>query len=330
MNEDINDVVKEAQQVLELEAKAILDLKQSLGSDFAAAVDLLFECTGKVILTGMGKSGLIARKIASTLASTGTSAIYVHPSESAHGDLGVIRKEDIVLALSNSGETLELNYLLQFITRKDIPLISMTRNKNNTLAKASKIVLEVNVNDDACPMGLAPTSSTTAALALGDALAISLLKKRGFRPEDFAEFHPGGNLGKRLLTRVKDLMHKMDTLPIVLSETTMRDLIGKMTSAEVRGTAGVVDTKGLLIGSITDGDIRRALDSGKPILELKAKDLMKQNPKTVDQNELAEKALQIMEKHAIQALFVLDTSSANLNKPIGLLHIQDLLKAKIR
>ncbi len=329
---DLNrlNLVAEAQKVLELEAKAILDIKDTIGVDFTKAIELLFKCQGKVILTGIGKSGLIARKIASTLSSTGTASVYIHPSESAHGDLGVIGKDDVIVALSNSGETQELNHLIQFSVRKDIPLISLTKSKSSSLGQASTVVIEVNVNDDACPMGLAPTSSTTATLALGDALAVTLLKKRGFRAEDFAEYHPGGMLGKRLLTRVKDLMHSEKFLPLVSDETNMKEIIAKMTSSQVRGTAGVTDASGTLIGSITDGDIRRALDSGKNVFDLSAKNIMKTNPKTIDQNELAEKALRIMESHSIQSLFVVDINSANLNKPIGLLHIQDLLKAKIR
>ncbi len=319
----MTDELHEMKKVLELEAKAILDLKEKIGSEFKKAIDILLACRGKVLLTGMGKSGLIARKIASTLSSTGTAAIYIHPAESSHGDLGVITKGDVIIALSNSGETEELSHLVKYAARKDIPMISLTRNKNSTLGKASQIVLEVNVNDDACPMGLAPTSSTTAALALGDAIAVTLLKKKGFKTEDFAEFHPSGSLGKRLLTRVKDVMH--EGVALVQLDTGMKDIISKMTSSEVRGTAGVLDKTGSLVGTITDGDLRRALDTGKNVFDFKAKDIMSSNPKTIDAVEMAEKALQVMEKFSIQALFVIDSQNGS-TKPIGLIHIQDLLK----
>lgn len=325
----MTDELQEMRKVLELEAKAIMDLREKIGVEFKKVIDLLLSCKGKVLLTGMGKSGLIARKIASTLSSTGTSAFYIHPAESSHGDLGGISRDDVVIALSNSGETDELIHLIKYITRKDIPMIALTKNKNSTLGKASQVVLEVNVNDDACPMGLAPTSSTTAALAMGDAIAVTLLKRKGFKAEDFAEFHPSGSLGKRLLTRVKDLMHEGGTLAFVSTETTMKDIIAKMTSAEVRGTAGVLDKSGELVGVVTDGDLRRALDSGKNVFDLKAVHIMSADPKTIDFTEMAEKALHVMEKFSVQALFVVDESKS-AKRPIGLIHIQDLLKAKIR
>lgn len=317
----------EAKRVLDIEAQAILDLKSKLDVKFDKAVTHLLECPGKVIVTGMGKSGQIGRKIASTLTSTGTPAIFVHPAETSHGDMGVISHLDLVLALSYRGETDELKDLLSFIKRKGLKLISITGNLNSTLAKASDVALDASIKEEACPLGLAPTASTTAALALGDALAVAVLTKRGFKADDFAQFHPGGSLGRKLLTRVKDLMHDVSKIPLVKAENSMKEVIGKMTASEVRGVCGVVDDKGALIGIVTDGDLRRRLEKSINPLEDKVKDIMGKAPKTISGDELAEKALFMMEQFAIQSLFVIDS---DFKKPQGLIHFQDLLKARIR
>ena len=323
------DILAEARRVLDVEAKAVLELKDRLGETFLEAVELLFRCQGKIVVSGIGKSGQIGRKIASTMTSTGSLAVFLHPAESSHGDLGLIGAHDVILALSYKGETPEMSDMLQFAARKGLPVVAITGNPRSTLAESANVVLDVSIRQEACPLGLAPTASTTATLAMGDALAMSLLLRRGFKPEDFAEYHPGGSLGRRLLTRVGDIMHTGDALPLVPKTTGMKDVLTLMTSREVRGIAGVVDESGHLIGAITDGDIRRKLEkSGDPLAE-RAESMMSLNPKTIDKNEMAERALFLMEQFMIQALFVVDAES-NSRKPVGLLHLQDLLKAKIR
>ncbi len=322
--------LEEAGRVLDIEARAIQSLKGRLGESFVKAVDLIMGCEGKVVVTGMGKSGHIGRKIASTMASTGTPAVFLHPAESSHGDLGVVGLKDVIIAISNGGETPELQDVIRFSARKGLPLIGITGAMKSTLARASTVVLDISVDEEACPLGLAPTASSTATLALGDALAMCLLKRRGFKEEDFAEYHPGGSLGRRLLTRVEDVMHTGDGLALVQLDTNMREVIAFMTRKEVRGVAGVLDEQQNLIGVITDGDIRRRLEKSKNPLEDTAQDIMSRNPKTVDAGELAEKALFMMEQFTIQTLFVVRRSSAQSHKPVGLLHLQDLIKARLR
>ena len=324
-----NDLA-EAGRVLDIEARAIVTLKERLDENFVKAVDILMACEGKVVITGMGKSGHIGRKIASTMASTGTPAFFLHPAESSHGDLGVVGMKDVLIAISNGGETPELQDVLRYAARKGIPLIGITGKKNSVLAKASTVVLDISVEEEACPLGLAPTSSSTVTLALGDALAMCLLKRRGFQEEDFAEYHPGGSLGRRLLTHVKDVMHTGDGLALVQLNTNMRDVLAFMTRKEVRGIAGVLDDKQNLIGVITDGDIRRRLEKSHNPLEDAASDILSRNPKTVDANELAEKALFMMEQFSIQTLFVVERASEHPQRPVGLLHLQDLIKARLR
>lgn len=324
-----NDL-EEAAKVFDIEARAILDLKNRTGENFIKALDFLVGCKGKVVVTGMGKSGIIARKIAATFSSTGTPAIFVHPAESSHGDLGMITKGDVVLAISYSGETAELSHILAYAARKDIPLIGLTGKTKSALAQASQIAIDIGVKEEACPIGLAPTASTTATLAMGDALAVALMKRRGFKTEEFAEFHPSGSLGARLLTRVKDLMHSGEAVAVVRKTDDMKSVIAKMTSKDVRGVAGVVDDAGQLIGIITDGDLRRRLDKSQNPLQDKAGDIMSSNPKMIDLEEMAEKALYKMEQFTVQSLFVVDKGSSTPLKPIGILHFQDLLKAKIR
>lgn len=320
--------LEEGRRVLDIEAKAILEIKSKLDQNFEKAVDVIVNCVGKVIVTGIGKSGYIARKMASTMSSTGTPSLYLHPAESSHGDLGVISPSDCVIIISNGGDSPELKDMLNFISRKDIPLISMTGNPSSDLAKASPIVLDIGVSEEACPLGLAPTSSSTASLALCDALAMVVLSRKGFKKEDFAEFHPGGSLGRRLLTRVKDVMHGESALPLVKESATVKEILPVMTAKEVRGVVGVVNAQQELIGIVTDGDIRRHLNQSQDPLNANVKAMMSHSPKTILADEMAEKALFVMEQFSIQMLFVVDAAQGK--KPVGLLHLQDLLKAKIR
>ncbi|MCB0343108.1 MAG: KpsF/GutQ family sugar-phosphate isomerase [Bdellovibrionales bacterium] len=321
--------IEEGRRVLRVEAEAILAVVERLDDQFAQAVEKVSGCTGKVIVTGIGKSGQIARKIASTMSSTGTPALFVHPAESSHGDLGVIAKDDLVIAISYGGESEEMAAILNYVGRKGISLIAMTGRPESSLGRAAQLVLDISVKEEACPLKLAPTSSSTVSLALGDALAMAVLKRRGFKEADFAEFHPRGSLGRKLLTRVCDVMHTGESVPLVLEDVDMVQVIGQMTSKDVRGVAGVVDSSDKLIGIITDGDIRRRLEkNNKPITE-QAKDLMSWAPKTIDANELAVKALFMMEQFQIQTLFVTDRSANNPSKPVGLIHLQDLIRARI-
>jgi arabinose-5-phosphate isomerase len=339
--------IEDAARVLEIEARALDGLRDRLqgsqqSKDFVRAVDLITSCKGKVIVAGMGKSGLIGRKIAATLASTGSPAFFLHPAESSHGDLGVVSNEDVVIAISYSGEVLELEAVLRYAARKSLPIIAITGRPDSTLGRYGSVVLDVSVTEEACPLGLAPTASTTATLALGDALAVATLNRKGFRQEDYAEFHPGGSLGRRLLTRVGDVMHRGEALPIVRLDTPMREVLAAMTQKEVRGVAGVLDENGILVGVVTDGDLRRRLEKSLNPLDDLARDLMSHAPKTVDVQELAERALFMMEQFRIQTLFVVDREAKgssypggdavglSVGRPVGLLHLQDLLQAKLR
>ena len=318
------DMNKLASEVFDIEAKAILKLKDSLGIDFDKAIDILYNTKGKVIITGMGKSGLIGKKIAATLTSTGTPSYFLHPAESTHGDSGIITRDDVVIAISNSGETQELLNLLPLIKRFGVQIISMTGNMESTLAKAGNVVLNIAVEKEACPLGKAPTASTTATLAMGDALAVCLLKKRGFTEEDFLIYHPGGALGKGIKFHVEDLMLK-ENLPIADENILFTDLI-KLISEHKLGMAIITDDAGRLSGILTDGDIRRVVVKySSDITHLKAKEVMTINPKTVAQQGFAASALHLMEKYSITALAVVDDD----NKPIGVVHIHDLLKAGV-
>ena len=326
MHEDL----AEAHRVLEIEARSITEAAARLGPNLAAAVDLVIGCTGKVIVTGIGKSGQIARKMASTLSSTGTPALFLHPAESSHGDMGVIAVNDLVIGFSYGGEAREMVPLLNYCARRDVPLIAFTGSVSSSLAKAARVCLDASVREEACPLGLAPTSSSTVSLALADALAMAVLKRRGFAKEDFAEFHPGGSLGRKLTLRVRDVMHAGEALPLVPLDQDMKRVISLMASREVRGVAGVIDPAGRLVGVITDGDIRRRLEkSENPLLEL-ARDVMSQRPKTIGAGELAERAAFMMQTHKIDRLFVHDDDAATGDKPIGLIHFQDLLDAGVR
>ena len=321
--------VELAQKVFDVEAQAILALKDRVGDSFQKAVDLLVKCEGKVVVSGIGKSGIIGRKIASTLSSTGTPAIYLHPAESSHGDLGIITEKDVVIAISYGGETPELNSLLSFVSRKGIAMIAMTGNLQSELAKKARAVLDVKVSREACPLGLAPTASSTATLAMGDALAMVALQAKGFGVDDFAQFHPGGGLGFKL-SRIRDIMHTGLTMPLLTSDVPMKQVISAMSRGEVRGAVGIVDVQGDLIGIITDGDIRRLIENSDDPLSGTAGERMGKNPKTIDANEIAEKALFMMEQFRINLLYVLDQQSAHPKKPVGVIHIQDLIRAKVK
>lgn len=319
-------IIEEAKKVIRIEAEALLALADSINGEFERAVELILASRGRVVVTGMGKSGLIGQKIASTMASTGTPAFFLHPAEGIHGDLGMIMKGDVVIALSNSGETEEVLRILPVIKRLGASLIVMTGNSGSTLAKSGDVFLDISVKEEACPLGLAPTASTTATLAMGDALAVALLLKRGFRAEDFALFHPGGALGKKLILRVEDLMHKEGELPLVSSTTLMREALFTIT-AKGLGIAGVTDMDGALVGVITDGDLRRALGKGIDILNSPAGELMTARPKRINRIELAARALQQMEQFSITSLFVFDDDEAKT--PVGIIHLHDLLRAGI-
>ncbi len=308
-----------ARKVLKIEAEAIADLIPRLGDTFDQAVELLAGCTGRVVVTGMGKSGIVCRKIAATLNSTGTPSTFLHPAEAIHGDLGMLSDGDVVLALSNSGETEELVKLVGTIKRLGIPLISMAGNVESTLAQGSDLALDVGVNQEACPFGLAPTASTTAALALGDALALTLSEKKGFHLEDFARLHPGGKLGKRL-AKVRDLMHHGGQIPKVDVKTPMDEVIYEMSSKKL-GVTGVVEDGDRLVGVISDGDLRRLLQKEQDgVLARTAAECMTGDPRTISEDELAVSALNIMEQNRITSLMVTDGS----NKLAGVIHVHDL------
>jgi arabinose-5-phosphate isomerase len=310
-----------ARKVLETEAAAILALVDRLDERFDLAVSLLRSCRGRVILTGMGKSGIICRKIAATLTSTGTAAVFLHPAEARHGDLGMIQSDDVVVALSYSGETDEVLLLLETIRRLGAKLIAITGGPRSTLAQAADVVLDCSVAEEACPMNLVPTASTTAALAIGDALAMTLLVEKGFREEDFASLHPGGKLGKRLM-RVENLMHVGKHCPVVAADTRMRDVIYEMSSKGLGMTCVVDRDEETLLGIITDGDLRRRMERGGEILDLRAADVMTRNPVAIPRNLLAAAALNIMERRKITSLVVAE--SGEPKRIAGVLHIHDL------
>ncbi len=317
-------LLKLAERVLRIEAEGILGLVPRLDARFLGAVDLLRRCRGRVIVTGMGKSGLVGRKIAATLASTGTPAYFLHPAEGVHGDIGMVARDDVVLALSNSGETEELLAILPQLKRLGVPLILLTGTAGSALAKQSDVVLDASVAEEACPMNLAPTSSTSAALALGDALAMVLLDLKGLRPEDYAALHPRGTLGWRALFKVADLMHTGEAVPRVVEDAPMADVIREMTEKRL-GVTTVVDRSGRLVGILTDGDFRRMHLRDSPIVSLQARDCMTRSPKLIGKDELAEKALQVMESFAITSLVVVDEA----HRPVGIIHMHDILRAKI-
>lgn len=323
-------ILQRAKEVLNIEATGILALIDRLDDRFIQAVELLYNCRGKVVVTGLGKSGLICRKIAATFSSTGTASFFLHAGDANHGDMGMIMEGDVVLAVSNSGETEEILTLIPTLKRIGVRLIAMTGNHDSTLSHAADVVLDAGVTEEACPLGLSPTTSTTAALALGDALAVILLERKGFKEEDFALRHPGGILGRKLLLRVEDLMHRDADLPLVGEETLMKEAIFVITSKRL-GVTGVTDQRGELVGVITDGDLRRGLQAhGDRILNKRAAEIMTLKPRSIEKDALASQALARMEENVprpITSLFVVEKHDDRV--PIGILHIHDLLKAGI-
>ena len=315
---------KLALTVIETEAQAVFELTQKIDERFEKACKMLISCTGRIVVTGMGKSGHIAKKIAATLSSTGSPAFFMHPGEASHGDLGMITRQDIVLALSNSGNTNEIITLLPLIKRLDVPLIAMTGNNNSTLAKAADVHLDVSIKQEACPLGLAPTTSTTVSLVMGDAIAVALLQTRGFSEQDFALSHPGGSLGKRLLLRVDELCHKNDELPLANEKINISQALIEVTNKKL-GMTCVIDDKGCLVGIYTDGDVRRTLNDQYDINSTSLSEVMTRNCQTITSDLLAAEALTIMEKHKITSLVIIDEH----NKPYGVIHLHDLLKAGV-
>jgi arabinose-5-phosphate isomerase len=321
----MDNILDIAKKVLKTEAEAVYGLIEKIDSNFEKAVEVIYNSRGRVVVTGMGKSGLVGKKIAATLASTGTPAFFLHPAEASHGDLGMVTERDIVIAISNSGETEELVGLIPFLKRFNLKLISMTGNQNSTLAKASDITLDISVKEEACPMGIVPTASTTATLALGDALAVALLIKRGLNKEDFAFFHPGGIIGKKLFIKVKDLMHTGETLPIVLPHTPMIKAVVEISSKRL-GVTIVTDSENRIAGIITDGDLRRGIEKwGKAFFDMNAGEVMSKNPKIILEDELAAKALSVMEAYSITSLVVPDKDG----RAKGIIHLHDILKQGI-
>ncbi|MEZ5460585.1 KpsF/GutQ family sugar-phosphate isomerase [Dokdonella sp.] len=311
--------------VIVTEARAIEALQARVNGNFLRACQLMFECQGRVVVIGIGKSGHIARKIAATLASTGTPAFFVHPAEASHGDLGMITHKDVVLSLSNSGETDELLTILPLIKRQNVPLIALTGNEFSSLAKLADVHLDVSVSEEACPLGLAPTASTTAALVMGDALAIALLEARGFTSEDFARSHPAGTLGRRLLVRISDIMHSGKQIPIVDQHASLTTALVEMTRTGL-GMTAVTNELGELLGVFTDGDLRRAVDDANiDLRDTPVMRLMTSNPKTITADKLAAEAAQVMETHKIHALLVVSDE----NRVVGALNIHDLLRARV-
>ena len=320
---ETNYLCRLGRQVIDTETQAIANLTVRIGEDYAQACRLLLDCRARVILIGMGKSGHIARKIAATLSSTGTASYFVHPAEASHGDIGMLAPGDIVIAISNSGETHEILTLLPIIKLLDIPIIAMTGNKTSSLAKYATIHLDISVDKEACPLGLAPTSSTTAALVMGDAIAITLLEARGFKEKDFARFHPGGSLGRRLLLRVEGLMNSGAKLPMVKLDCLLSEAIFEMTQKSL-GMTTVVDDENKLCGIFTDGDLRRSLDQTFDIHQTPIHKMMSKKCVTISKDNLAAEALQIMEQHKITSLVVIENQM-----PIGVVHMHDLLRAGI-
>ena len=314
------NLIEVGRKVVKIEADAVSRLQRSINKEFVKAVNVIYNSRGRVVLTGMGKSGLIARKIVATLNSTGTAAIYLHPTDALHGDLGMVRKDDVVIIISKSGSTEELSKLIPMLKRLGVKLICMSGNSKSELVNECDIFLNITVKEEACPHDLAPTSSTTAALVMGDALSVALLEKRGFTVEDFAVLHPGGSLGKRLSLKIEEIMTKGRGIPVVKENANMKDIIVEMTGKRL-GSTCVVDSKGNLKGVITDGDLRRLLEKTMDIKKLKAKDIMTKNPKVTQKDFLASFALQQMENYKITSLIVTDKKK----KPIGIVHLHDLV-----
>lgn len=323
-NKKINQTISIAKEVIRKEAQAIFDLEHKINEEFVQAVDLLAKCNGRVIFSGMGKSGIIGRKIAATMTSTGTSAMFLHPAEGMHGDLGAVHKDDVVICISKSGDTSELFQIFPVLKRIGVPIISIVGNRRSRIAERSDIVLDVSVKEEACPFDLAPTSSTTAALVMGDALAVALLEKRNFNAEDFAMFHPGGSLGKKLSMKIDDIMFSGDRIPKVTEDMPLEKVIFEITSKRF-GSTCVINQNDTLTGIITDGDIRRLVEKTKDIWNLTAKDVMSEYPKTVKIATMASDALKLMTDFSIMQVIIVDDE----NHPKGIVHIHDLLEAGI-
>ncbi len=318
-------MVKElAKRVFEIEAKAILDLIPRLDENFSRAVEILLACRGRIVVSGMGKSGLIGRKIASTLCSIGAPALFLHPAEGAHGDAGMMTRGDVVLAISNSGETEELLSLLPMVRRLGVQLISLTGNPRSSLSERSEVTLDISVAEEASPLEVIPTASIAATLAMGDALAIALLERKGVKAEDFAAYHPGGVVGKRLLLQVGDLMHTGEAIPKVAPDTPFKDVIYEISSKRL-GVTAVVDGGGALCGVITDGDLRRTMEGSTDVYQIKAGQIMTKTPKLIGEKDLAAKAVRVMEDFSITSLMIVDEKQ----RPCGIIHLHDLLKAGI-
>src|SRR3990172_6917472 len=329
LNENFHmNEIETGKKVLDIEARAIDSLKSRLNHSFSDAISLLYNCKGRVVVTGMGKSGLIGKKISATFASTGAPSFFLHPAEGIHGDIGMVMQDDVILAISNSGETDEIIALLPIFKRKKLKIICLTGKNDSTLSRNSDVVLDVSVKEEACPMNLVPTASTTVTLAMGDALAVALFEKRGFREEDFALYHPGGALGRRLLLSVKDLMHTGSAIPIVYENSNMKDVICEMTSKKL-GITAIVDSNRKLTGIITDGDLRRLLEREIgmkiDIFNLKASEVMTKNPRIISPDALAVSAVQIMESYSITSLIIKNDDDT----VGGIIHLHDLLKKGI-
>ena len=320
------DPVISARKVLKTEAEAILNLIDRLDDNFRNAVNLILACEGKVVVTGLGKSGIIAHKFASTLSSTGTPSVFLHPTDATHGGLGILSGRDMLVAMSNSGETEEMVDILPVIKRLGLKLIAITGNPHSTLSQSADICLDASVPKEACPFGLSPTASTTAALALSDALAIALMERRGISQEDLALIHPGGIIGRRLLLRVEDVMHIGSEIPVAEAGLKMRDILLVITGKRL-GVAGITNPRGELIGVITDGDLRRALERYPDLLERRVEEIMNRDPKKIERQALAAQALHIMEQNSITSLFVYDQERVDV--PVGIVHMHDLIRAGI-
>ncbi len=318
-------IIKKGKEVIKIEAEAVLNLESSINEEFAKAVKIISESKGRVIITGMGKSGLVARKIVATLNSTGTASVYLHPTDALHGDLGMVRAEDVVILISKSGNTEEIANLVPLLKRLNPVLIGMVGNKDSKVGRECDIVLNTSVKEEACPYDLAPTSSSTATLVMGDALAIALIEQKGFTKEDFALLHPGGSLGKRLSLKISEIMYVGEKIPVVKESTSLKDAIFEITSKRL-GVTIVVNEDGIITGIITDGDLRRLLEKPIDIKTLKAVDVMTKNPKTIKPEYLASFALQFMENYKITSLVVIDDSK----KPVGIVHLHDLVELGLK
>ncbi|MCK9409018.1 MAG: KpsF/GutQ family sugar-phosphate isomerase [Bacteriovoracaceae bacterium] len=314
--------IQKAKRVIRMEAESVAGLEKNINASFQRAVDIIYQCKGRVVVTGMGKSGIIARKMVATMNSTGTPSIFLHPSDAVHGDLGMVRSDDVVICISKSGDTQEVRQLMPMFKRIGVQTISMVGNMNSHLAFQSDVALDISVKEEACPHNLAPTTSTTATLAMGDALAVTLLEKKNFTADDFAMFHPGGNLGKRLLLKIEELAVTGEHIPKIGLQTSLRDAILEISSKRL-GATSVVDEHGQLAGIITDGDLRRLLQKTTVVSDLTAEQVMTKNPKTIRKGTLASIALQEMEQFSITQLIIVDDE----RRPYGIVHLHDLVRA---